>query len=185
MAGGLKMNKEPIKATLILLIIAICCGLVLGIIKTLVGQTTTSNEYLQQVFFADNYVLLEADHLYRNDYADILSTYITESTEESKNGMLIIESVGQGFEGSIVMLTAFNMQGEIVGIICKENAETRPSSILDQDTLNKLLGLNKQLTSGDIDGTAGATYTTNGLLSAVNISIEFYNAYSELLRGSI
>ena len=185
MEGGLNMNKEPIKATLTLLIIAVCCGLVLGLVKSLVGQTSTSNEYLEQVFMADSYIKLEADHLYRDDYTDILSAYITESAEESKDGVLIIESAKQGFEGDITMLTAFNMQGEIVGIICKDNSESRPSTVLDQDTLNKLLGLNKQFTSSDIDGTAGATYTTGGMISAVNISVLFYNEYNELLRSSV
>ena len=180
------MKKEAFKSVLTLLIIAVCCGAILGIVKSLVGTTTTNNEYLNQVFAgADSYILLESEHLYLGDYADVKNSYITTSTLGDKNGVIIIESVGQGFEGDITLLTAFDNSGLIVGIICTDNDESRPSTMLDQATLDKLLGLNANFTSTDFDGTAGATYTTNGILDAVNTAVSFYNEYNELLRGSV
>ncbi len=94
-------------------------------------------------------------------------------------GRIIIESVAKGYSNDITMLTAFNFDGSVSGVIAKSQTEDAFAGQIFNDKLfesfrDYVIGKNSSITAGGIEAATGATTkkSINGLVNAVNTAIE-------------
>lgn len=102
-------------------------------------------------------------------------------------GKIIIESVAKGYSNDITMLTAFDSDGSVSGVMAKSQTEDAFSGQIFNDTLFDsfrayIIGKNSPITSGGIEAATGATTkkSINGLVNAVNVAIEAANELVQL-----
>lgn len=178
--------KEIVHPALVLTIICLVVTLLLAITNYFTNQVV--NPALDK---AEVQVLmgLETDDFSLESTASE-NAYVVNDSAEKNIGYVILSS-GKGYKGDISIMTGFEDDGTIIGIMVLESAETPGigSKIEDESFLNQYKNKksvdefkvvkNKTTNDDEIQGISGATYSTNGINEAINNAMNEYLSIKE------
>jgi RnfABCDGE-type electron transport complex G subunit len=91
----------------------------------------------------------------------------------------VITSTSKGYGGDVIMMTAFDNDGNIVNLKVQEHQETAGlgSRVADRAFLDQFVGRNDELSSKNVDMISGSTISSNTVISALNIARRAFNEY--------
>ncbi|MFI3312919.1 MAG: FMN-binding protein [Eubacteriales bacterium] len=163
----MKTYREYIAPTVVLVVICLISTLLLGLTydktKPVIDELSIqrANEARQSVLPAgDNFTQVDTTLL-----DNVTEVYIAD------NGAgVVITTSTKGFGGSVVVMTAFDMDGTVVGTTVTEAADETPgvgTKATADSHMEAFLGstADSELT---VDGVAGATYTSKAVYNGIN-----------------
>lgn len=162
-----------------LLAITLVAGLLLGatyeVTKGPIEQVQQQKlrASMEQVLKADEYV--PGDKLPEN----IDSVYIAKTASGEVAGV-VLEVAGKGYKGKMNVVVGINADGTVSGVRMGTNSETPTIAgrAMEPEYLDQYIGKSGSLASGkDADLVSGATFTSGGVLNAVNTALQ---AFSDL-----
>jgi len=170
-------KKELFTVTLSLFLICACTALLMASVENLTHERVTRNalqaaeETRSGVISADSFAEKTLDDRIYYEALD-------------QNGKLIgyaVESASQGYGGEIKITVGFDLQGGILGVAVADAGEETPglgSNIAKPAFLKQFEGQSGPLSlrngggTGEIDAVASATYSSTGVVDAVNQAME-------------
>ncbi len=116
---------------------------------------------------------------HKSDKAQILAVY--GEPKGVNAGAFIIESVSAGNDGDVIMLTAYNSEAVIMGVVAKKHVDSYWNRIPDE-LFESLVGQ-----SGDIDlmQVTGATHTRDAIYHAVSLASDYAVSYGTNIRTAL
>lgn len=115
----------------------------------------------------------------------VLTKSETDDTEakavySGENGDTVIVTTGSGYENHpITVCTAFNGEGTVIGIYVDASQQTEGlgTKVAEPAFIDQLIGKKPPLQLGaDVDGVAGATFSSKGVINGVNEAAACYAA---------
>lgn len=172
--------KEKIMPPLVLMLIsAIVCALLVA------ANAATKDKIVQAQ--EDKFSKSISDTFGKADYTTVdLSIDGIDSVTKDENGRIIFEITADGYaKGGFHLLIGFDNQGAVEGISFLSIDETPGLGTKVQDD-KSFTEQFKGVSSADYDFSVitGATYSSNGMKSAVDQALKAYNEYKEeILNG--
>lgn len=172
-------SKEMSKSIIVLSVIALLSGLLLAIVSQVTA--ITEEELLKRI--TEN---LNEIHYAENGYEKI------ETDDQNINGFFkaknedyyVVIGLGKGYGGTLEMYVSF--QGNnIVNVQSGKNSDTpgiRDNALNEGYLSNYYVDIYNAVfdfSGNDFDSAAGATYTSNGVLTAVKNAVIVYKSYIE------
>ena len=172
--------KEKIMPPLVLMLIsAIVCALLVA------ANAATKDKIVQAQ--EDKFSKSISDTFGKADYTTVdLSIDGIDSVTKDENGRIIFEITADGYaKGGLHLLIGFDNQGAVEGISFLSIDETPGlgTKVQDDDSFTEQF---KGVSSADYDFSVitGATYSSNGMKSAVDQALKAYNEHKEeILNG--
>ncbi len=172
--------KEKIMPTLVLTLISvIVCALLV------VANSATKDKIVDAQKEKFNQSLSET--FGDSDYKPVdINLDGINSVTYDENGRIIFEITADGYaKGGLHLLIGFDENGEIEGMSFLSIDETPGLGTKVKETpgfIKQFIG--KSSTEYDFEVITGATYSSNGMKSAVNLAIDTYNKHKEeILNG--
>ena len=202
-------TKNILKCIGVLAVISLICVALLSVanvflivkptldLKTagMINEMCPTGVDAQTAFDEGYFMIYDDDTLYAETHFD-LKTFNKENgtaknkvlavyriVKGEKAGCLIVESTGQGYKGTINILTAFDLYGNVVGAKVKSHMEDAGSfkQILTDEYFTKLVdgikGTNIAPSTDDILSTGATTKSSvRGVQQALSISVKLSQA---------
>lgn len=172
--------KEKIMPPLVLMLIStIVCALLVA------ANSATKDKIIQAQ--EDKFNKSISDTFGKADYTTVdLSLDGIDSVTRDEKGRIIFEITADGYaKGGLHLLIGFDSQGTVEGISFLSISETPGLGTKVQDD-KSFIEQFKGTSSSDYDFSVitGATYSSNGMKSAVDLAISVYNKHKEdILNG--
>ena len=184
------MYKSIIKPTLVLVLIGAIVGGLLAVTYNLTGVAELAMAGLSQEeldTFQPN-VLPDASSLERADVSLDDEAFLGAYADEGGSGVAI-HVVGKGYEDGLKLLVGIAGDGTVAGVVVTESGETPGigSKIADDPSfMAQFVGKGSGSTAltadgGEINGIAGATYSSRGAANLVTKALEIY----EQIKGEV
>lgn len=170
----MKLGREIVRPAVTLLLTAMA----VSFLVTLVYQFTRT----EPAGFPEDALQAASDLVQSDELTELPADYPegVEGAVCTKDQRYVIASYGQGYGGKIRLVTAFDSSGVILGIQVVSASETPGigSKVVEGDEfISTLIGKQGELALGEtVDGVAGATVSSKGVISAVNLASSVLDA---------
>ena len=193
----LKKHSELLNPIVVLTAICIIVAAALSLTNSLTaGRIATlaeqNKEHQMQVLIpADDY----AEASLAEFEADKNFSFYSAIIENETAGYLVT-TTGKGYGGDVVVLTAFNTEGEIINISITSADNETPGigqNITREGFLSRFAGLNKDAAlvktapdkdNGEVEAWTGATLSSRAVVNAVNEARKALNTFKALPENS-
>ena len=169
--------KNLLKPIIVLTLIAFVCTASLAAVNKLTKEKISAAsaektaQSMQQLFPEEQgFEAVETD-------AELLKKYnVSGITAAASGAGFIVETAASGYGGEISMMVAFSPSGDILGVKVLSHEETNGigSRVVEsEDFLSQFVGKNAVKEAG-VDAVAGATVSSNAVVSGVNNACSFF-----------
>lgn len=180
------MKEKILPPMVLMLICAICCGLLVFAYNLTYVDTTGVITDKMNTALAEIYGTSDGFEMLKDESGNVVSYEGVTSVLKDANGNVAFEITADGYnKGGIYLLVGMNTDGTVKGMSIMTIGETPGlgTKVQDKAFLDKFTGAASQAEAEAVDNITGASRSSNGIKAAVTAAVNAYNENKEAIFG--